>query len=179
MPLGNMTSQFFANVYLNDLDHFIKCRLKAKYYLRYVDDFLILHQDKKVLEEWKDKITKYLMNLRLELHKDKTKIYPFYNGVDLLGFKVFYFYKIVRKRNLRLFYSRLKQLEEMYKEGQISKKDLMEKLRGWFAYVVWGNTYGLRRKLIKDISKKFNLNSEENIKNLNKIAKISKNIQRG
>jgi hypothetical protein len=63
MPLGNMTSQFFANVYLNDLDQFIKRRLKVKNYLRYVDDFVILHESKEKLEEYKSKIEKYLMNL--------------------------------------------------------------------------------------------------------------------
>ena len=84
MPLGNMTSQFFANVYLNDLDQFIKRRLKAKNYLRYVDDFVILHESKEKLEEYKDKVEKYLMNLKLELHPDKSKIFPLYKGVNFL-----------------------------------------------------------------------------------------------
>ena len=77
MPLGNLTSQFFANVYLNELDYFIKHELKAKFYIRYVDDFVILHRSKEVLESWKDQIDSFLINeLRLELHPDKTKIIP-------------------------------------------------------------------------------------------------------
>lgn len=89
MPLGNMTSQFFANVYMNDLDQFIKRKLKMKYYIRYVDDFVILHEDKEVLVECKMQVIKYLKNLRLQLHPDKSKIYPLYKGIDFLGFKNF------------------------------------------------------------------------------------------
>ena len=63
MPLGNLTSQFFANIYLNDLDYFVKHKLKAKYYIRYVDDFVILHTSKETLEIYKDKINKYLIYL--------------------------------------------------------------------------------------------------------------------
>ncbi|MBW2982604.1 reverse transcriptase/maturase family protein, partial [Candidatus Woesearchaeota archaeon] len=114
MPLGNMTSQFFANVYLNDLDQFIKRRLKAKNYLRYVDDFVILHESKEKLEEYKDKIEKYLMNLKLELHPDKSKIFPLYKGVDFLGFKVFYSHKRARKRNVSHFKRRLEKLKKSY-----------------------------------------------------------------
>ena len=56
MPLGNLTSQFFANLYLHDLDFFVKHKLKAKYYIRYVDDFVILHLSKEQLEIWKQEI---------------------------------------------------------------------------------------------------------------------------
>lgn len=71
MPLGNLTSQFFANVYLNEMDYFVKHQLKAKYYIRYVDDLVLLHQSKAQLEEWKKNIDEFLKErLRLELHPD-------------------------------------------------------------------------------------------------------------
>jgi retron-type reverse transcriptase len=76
MPLGNLTSQFFANVYLNELDYFVKHKLKAKYYIRYVDDFVILNKNKQILEDYFIKIKRYLTNLKLELHPDKSKIIP-------------------------------------------------------------------------------------------------------
>jgi retron-type reverse transcriptase len=77
MPLGNLTSQFFANIYLNELDYFVKHKLKAKYYLRYVDDFMILHENKEQLEIWKEEIQRFLQdNLKLELHPEKSKIIP-------------------------------------------------------------------------------------------------------
>lgn len=151
MPLGNMTSQFFANIYLNDLDQFVKKRLKMKYYIRYVDDFVIFHKDKDRLIKCKDLIEKYLKNLRLELHPDKSKIYSIYKGIDFLGFKNFYYYKRARKRNVKRFKDRLKRLKILYKEGEISKNKLILRVEGWFAYVMWGNTYNLRQELSKEI----------------------------
>lgn len=85
MPLGNLTSQFFANVYLNDLDQFVKHRLKAKYYIRYVDDFVILNRDKEILEEFKHRIKDFLKIIKLELHPDKSKIIPLEKGIPMLG----------------------------------------------------------------------------------------------
>lgn len=151
MPLGNMTSQFFANVYLNDLDKFVKHKLKVKFYLRYVDDFVILHKNKEFLKGYKEKIEKYLKNLRLELHQEKSKIYPMYRGVDFLGFKIFYYYKRARKRNVKYFKTKLKKLKEGYTRKEIDKEKIMRSVDGWFAYIMWGSTYKLRKKLSKEI----------------------------
>ncbi len=153
MPLGNMTSQFFANIYLNDLDQFIKRKLRMKYYLRYVDDFIIMHSDKKVLEDCMTKIEKYLKTLRLEMHKDKSKIYPLYKGVEFLGFKIFYEYKRVRKRNVKHFKKKLNNLLKNYQSDVISKEKFIESINGWFAYIMWGNTYRLRKEIISEIEK--------------------------
>ncbi len=151
MPLGNMTSQFLSNVYLNNLDQFVKQRLKMKYYLRYVDDFVILHESKEVLENCKDKIEKYLKNLRLEFHPDKSKIYSLCRGIDFLGFKTFYHHRRVRKRNVKGFKARLEKLERAYKNGDITKDKFIASAEGWFAYAMWGDTYNLRQKLAKDV----------------------------
>lgn len=164
MPLGNMTSQFFANVYLNDLDRFVKHRLKMKYYIRYVDDFVILHEDKKVLEDCKIKIEKYLMNLKIELHPDKSKIYPLYRGVDFLGFKMFYHYKRVRKRNVNHFKRKLIKLKEGYINLEVPKQKIMESVEGWFAYIKWGNSYNLKIKIIKEVRKFFEEREVKKIK---------------
>jgi len=151
MPLGNMTSQFLANVYLNDLDQFVKRKLKMKHYLRYVDDFVILHESKEVLENCKNKIEKYLKNLRLELHTDKSKIYPLCRGIGFLGFKTFYYHRRARKRNVKGFKIRLESLKRAYKNGDFTKNQFNAKVDGWFAYVMWGNTYNLRKKLTREI----------------------------
>jgi len=153
MPLGNMTSQFFANLYLNDLDQFVKRKLKMRYYIRYVDDFIILHESKEVLKNCRDKIEKYLKNLRLELHPDKSKIYSLYKGVDFLGFKTFYYHRIARKRNIKGFKKKLITLKIKHKEGSINYNKFMESVCGWFAYVMWGNTYKLRKNIIKNINR--------------------------
>ena len=153
MPIGNLTSQFFANVYLNELDYFVKHKLKAKYYLRYVDDFVILHKDKEVLENYKKQINEFLKAIKLELHPEKSRVLSLHNGISLLGFRVFYHYKLPRKSNIRKFEKRLDELTKDFKEGKINKEKFMESLEGWFAYAEWSNTYGYRNKVLREILK--------------------------
>lgn len=89
LPLGNVTSQLFANIYLNELDQFVKHKLKARYYFRYADDFVILEKDKATLEMYKNKIREFLeCRLRLDLHKDKVFIRKVSQGIDFLGYVV-------------------------------------------------------------------------------------------
>lgn len=150
MPLGNLTSQFFANVYLNELDYFIKQILHVKYYIRYVDDFVILHESKEQLEEWKLEIENFLSErLKLELHPQKSKIIPLFQGVDFVGFRNFYNFKLLRKRNLRKFILKLKQ----YENGELNYEKLMESFQGWNAYAKWASSYKLRRRVLIEISK--------------------------
>ena len=149
IPLGNLTSQFFANVYLNELDYFIKHKLKAKYYLRYVDDFVVLHNSKEQLNEWKIKIDKFLRNnLNLELHPDKSKILPLSKGIDFVGFRNFYHYKLLRKRNIRKMNSKINN----FKNHKLTKEQLLASFEGWRAYAIWANTYKLRKNLFKKLN---------------------------
>jgi len=149
MPLGNLTSQFFANIYLNELDYFVKHKLMAKYYIRYVDDFIILHKSKQKLETWKNEINEFLnQGLKLELHKDKSKVVSLLRGIDFVGFRNFYHLKLLRKRNIRNMTNKLKN----YKIGLISKPKVLESFQGWQAYASWANTYKLRNKLYNKIS---------------------------
>lgn len=153
MPLGNYTSQFFANVYLNELDYFVKHILKARYYIRYVDDFVILHKRKKLLELHKERIKRYLEVLKLELHPDKSSIIPLNKGVTFLGYRIFYHHKLLRKRNFRTFQRKFEEKLNLYKEGIISKKDLISQLEGWFGYALWANTYKVRKKMLAEIER--------------------------
>jgi len=149
MPLGNLTSQFFANVYLNELDYFVKHKLRARYYIRYVDDFVILHKSKKQLEIWKEQIDKFLLQkLKLELHPDKSKVGSLSRGVDFVGFRNFYYHTLLRKRNLRKIIYKIKK----YKEGEISKEKVLESFQGWNAYAKWANTLKLRRRVARKIA---------------------------
>ena len=98
LPIGNLTSQFFANVYLNELDQFIKHQLKCRYYLRFVDDFILLHQDKEQLQSWQQQITCFLgERLRLKL-KLNPILKPVASGADFLGYIVRPHYRLVRRR---------------------------------------------------------------------------------
>jgi retron-type reverse transcriptase len=151
MPLGNLTSQFFANVYLNELDYFVKHKIKAKYYVRYVDDFVILHPSKSQLEFWKNQINEFLRReLKLELHPEKSRIIPLSKGIDFVGFRNFYYYKLLRKRNIKKMLSKI----EYYKNGEMQHNKLIESFQGWQAYAKWANTYKLRNRLIEVINKR-------------------------
>jgi len=147
MPLGNWTSQFFANVYLNELDHFVKQVLKAKHYLRYVDDFVILHEDRALLEEHLISIGAFLGGLKLDLHPTKCKIIPLRRGVDFLGFKHFYHYRAVRVRNKRKILLKLQKLLRNYEQRVDDHTRVTDTLQGWNAYAMQGNTYYLRQQL--------------------------------
>lgn len=108
LPIGNITSQFFANVYLNELDQFVKHRLKAKHYIRYVDDFLLLHEDASVLERSRERIDAFLRKrLTLTLHPRKQRILPIRQGIDFLGYVVHTDHIVSRRRVARALKSKL------------------------------------------------------------------------
>lgn len=151
LPLGNYTSQFFANIYLNHLDYFIKHKLKAKYYIRYVDDFVILDKNKEVLLEHMSKIEKYIMYLKLELHPDKSEIHALRNGVTFLGYRIFYHYRLLRKRNIRYFHRRLNIKYDDYRRRLITYDELKGFLDGWNGYSNFANTHNFNKKVKKVI----------------------------
>lgn len=162
IPLGNYTSQFFANLYLNELDQFVKHELKAKYYIRYVDDFIILHQSKQQLKIWKSKIQEFLRNnLKLELHKDKSKINPLYKGIDFLGFRIFQKHILLRKRNINKINSKIKKIKDYDK--------LMDSVEGFLACAKSAKCYKLKLNLMK------NLDDGVWYKDINKNLKLQKN----
>ncbi len=148
LPLGNLTSQFFANVYLNELDYFVKHNLKAKYYIRYVDDFVILHSSKEQLKVWKKEINRFLnKELKLELHQDKSKIIPLSRGIDFVGFRNFYYFKLLKKRNIKNMENKIK----LFNNGRLNHEKILESFQGWQAYAKWANTHKLKEKLFKRI----------------------------
>ena len=154
MPLGNLTSQFFANIYLNELDYFIKHKLKAKYYIRYVDDFIILHSNKEILKNYKDKINKYLKYLKLELHPNKSNIISLRNGITFLGYRIFYHHKLLRRSNLNKFKRNFNEKLKLV-ETQKDYEKIISSLQGWFGYAMWANTYKFRKRIMKQIEDKF------------------------
>nr|AQS34955.1 hypothetical protein [uncultured archaeon] len=149
MPLGNLTSQFFANVYLNELDYFVKHKLKAKYYIRYVDDFVILDNQSLILRNYKKEITNFLKDeLKLELHPDKSKIIPLKKGIAFLGYRIFYHYKLLRKANLVNFNNHLASLLSDYESDYTTYSQIYDSLQGWLAYASHANTFNQRRSVL-------------------------------
>ncbi len=156
MPLGNLTSQFFANVYLNELDYYVKYRLKAKYYIRYVDDFILLDSSKAQLEIWKKGISKFLKEkLKLELHSQKSKILPLHQGISFLGFRIFSYYKLLKKSNIYQINKNINNWFGLYRQDLIKYKKVIDKLEGWFAHAIHGNTYNLRKQITSKFNKMF------------------------
>jgi RNA-directed DNA polymerase len=156
MPLGNLTSQFFANVYLNELDYFIKHKLRAKHYLRYVDDFVILHHSKKQLKLWKKEINNFLGDkLKLQLHPDKSRIKKLKRGIDFLGFRIFINHRILRKRNIRSFKRKLIEYKREFDKGDLDYDEIYAGFEGFLSYIKQGDTYKLRKKLVKEFEHLF------------------------
>jgi len=140
MPLGNLTSQFSANVYLNELDYFIKHELKVKYYIRYVDDFIILSRDKSQLTLLITKIEYFLQEkLSLNLHSQKTHMVRLSQGIDFLGFRNYYYNQLLRKRNIRKMQAKVKE----YEEGTISQDKFNKIYQGWIARTRQANIFKL------------------------------------
>ncbi len=156
MPLGNLTSQFFANVYLNELDQFIKHKLKIKYYLRYVDDFVILHASKEKIERIKNTINYFLRtNLKLELHHGKSKIKKLNQGIQFLGFRIFYYHKLLKKNNIIKMKRKLLTFKFLFDENLIDYDEIYSSFEGWLAYTMHANAFKLRINLIKEFETRF------------------------
>lgn len=112
LPLGNLTSQLLVNIYMNEFDQFVKHKLKAKHYIRYADDFVFLHQDKKYLESLIPKISEFLgVHLKLTLHPDKLFLKTLASGVDFLGWVHFPKHRVLRTVTKKRMLKRLKERE--------------------------------------------------------------------
>lgn len=148
LPIGNLTSQFWANVYLNELDQFVKRRLRCPAYLRYVDDFLLFADDKALLWTWKKAIADFLVSLRLTLHAGSSTVYPTRTGIPFLGFRIYPHQRKLQSRNGKAFARRLRCWQREYQNGEIDKTKMDERIQGWIAHAAHGNTWGLRRSLL-------------------------------
>ncbi len=171
MPLGNLTSQFFANVYLNELDYFVKHKLRVRFYIRYVDDFVIMHRSREKLMDYKNKIDEFLVNkLALVLHPEKSKIFPLYKGTTFLGLKLFAYHLVIRKKNIRKFMKKLNKMDKKYNQDLISYDKIYDCLEGWFAYSKHADMYKFRNNLMAQLEKKFQ--NEISTKEINRALKF-------
>lgn len=147
LPIGNLTSQFWANVLLNELDQFVKRDLHCKGYLRYVDDFLLFSNSKKELWEWKQAIIEKLKSLKLTAHMRASTVYPVSNGVPFLGFRLYEHYRRLKRKNGVNFQRRLQRCYRQYQSGDLSREDMNLRVQGWVAHVSKADTWGLRKSL--------------------------------
>ena len=148
IPIGNLTSQLFANVYLNRLDQFVKHKLKAKHYVRYADDFIILHEDLGFLQDSIDKIKGFLEEeLKLELHKSKTFLRKLSWGIDFVGYVALPFYQIVRTKTKKRLYRKIREKINLYKSNRLSNETLTQSVQSYLGILKHANTYNFEQEL--------------------------------
>jgi retron-type reverse transcriptase len=147
LPIGNQTSQFWANVYLNELDQFVKHVLRCPAYVRYVDDFLLFADDKAVLRQWRAQIIEFLQSLRLTLHQNRAQTQPVVHGIPFLGFRVFPDHRRLKRSKGIAYRRHLKTLWKGYKDGKVTQSEGRASVMAWLGHVQHGNTWGLQRAL--------------------------------
>ena len=152
LPIGNLTSQNWANVYLNDLDQFVKHELGCRAYLRYSDDFLLFADDKATLWAWRDQIAAQLAALRLTLHGARAQVYPVTAGIPWLGFRVFPTHRRLLRRNVKAFARRLRAQRDAYRAGEMTLEQIRLSIQAWIAHAGHGNTYRLRKALFRQVT---------------------------
>lgn len=139
LPLGNLTSQLLVNIYMNEFDQYMKHRLHVRHYIRYADDFVILHNSKNELHNLLQyTVVNLKENLKLDLHPDKVYIKTYSSGVDFLGFVHFPHHRVLRTATKRRM---------MKNTAHNSKK---ETLASYLGFLKYGNTYNIRNKILKN-----------------------------
>lgn len=164
IPIGNQTSQLFALLYLNDMDHYIKEKLGIKYYGRYMDDFYLIHSDKDYLKRCRKEIEDHVATLGLTLN-NKTQIFPLKNGIDFLGFHTYLTEtgKVIRKirrkskNNVR---RKLKTFKKKIEQGEMTKESVNHSYNSWKGHARNGNCY----HLIQNMDTYYNAIFTEDIK---------------
>jgi len=147
LPIGNLTSQFWANVYLNPFDHFVKRKLGCQAYIRYVDDFLLFARDKKTLWRWKAEIEQRLGEMRQTIHPHAAPR-PVTEGFTFLGFCIYPNQRRL-KRAKGLYYQRkLADMKKAYARGELTFADMTVSVQGWVNHARFANTIGLRKSLL-------------------------------
>lgn len=142
LPIGNLTSQLFANIYLNEFDQFVKHKLRLKNYIRYADDFVIVSDDKSFLENLIEPIRKFLHDkLALELHPKKVTIRKLHWGVDFLGYIVLPHHRLLRTKTKQRILRKLRKRVSEYKNGITTKQTLEQSLQSYLGVLSHANTH--------------------------------------
>lgn len=148
LPIGNLTSQHWANLYLHPLDLFVKQELRCRAYLRYSDDFLLFAPDKPTLHRWREEVIDFLVTLRLKLHEDRAQVFPVKSGIPFLGWRIFPHHRRLRRENVRRAVRRLRRQQRAFARGELGCDELRASVQAWLAHAAHGNTYQLRRRIM-------------------------------
>jgi len=148
LPIGNLTSQFWSNCYLDPFDHFVKRELRCSAYLRYVDDFALFSNSKTELWAWKQAMVERLAALRLTIHPHSAQVIPVAGGIPWLGFIVYPTHRRVKARNVCNFARRLRTRWQEFCTGEITFAEFDASVQGWIEHVRYADTWGLRRHIL-------------------------------
>ena len=151
LPIGNLTSQFWANVYLNSFDYFVKRDLKCPAYVRYVDDFLLFADDTRTLLNWRTAVIQKMAGLRLSLHDEAAQVYPTHTGIPFLGFRLHPDYRLLKRRKATHFRRKLHRLLLDYSSGEASIQKVVSSIKGWINHVRYANSWGLRKDVLAGV----------------------------
>lgn len=158
MPIGNLTSQLFANIYMNELDQYAKHVLHIHYYIRYMDDVIVLAETKEQLQEWKEKIEAFLRDeLFLDLN-DKTCIRPVSMGIEFVGVRIYATHMKLRKSTVGRLKREVKKITEMYATGEMSKEDFdrrVASIKGLLAHTQSASLRGRLNLIYRDTMQKY------------------------
>ena len=147
IPVGNLTSQLFANAYLNELDQFVKHKLKIKYYMRYMDDFLIISEDRHYLK-WVWEVIKNFIETELRLTLNpKTAIFPAKNGIDFVGYRHWSTHKKLRKSSIKRIRKKIKK----YNGGAVTEERFKKSMQSWLGHISHADTYKLKHKILESV----------------------------
>ena len=151
IPIGNYTSQYFANIYLNELDHFVKEELHIPFYMRYMDDFILLVKTKEEAKEYKERIARFLKeHLDLELN-EKSRYYPSKMGVDFCGYRIFETHILLRRRSKNKIKGLIKSWNQFYNEDVLNFEKVLQRWNSWRGHAKHANSYNLRKKYLNKI----------------------------
>jgi hypothetical protein len=153
LPLGNVTSQLFSNIYLNELDQFIKHKLKIKHYLRYCDDFTILSENKEYLFNLINPISDFLKErLELTLHPGKIIIRKYRQGVDFLGYVVLFHYKVLRTKTKKRILKKIKIKNFEFLIGLISEENFNKSIQSYLGILKHCEGYKIKKEILQLIN---------------------------
>jgi retron-type reverse transcriptase len=147
LPIGNLTSQFWANVYLNPVDTLLQRELRLPH-VRYCDDMLIFAHTRSALHQAREALAARLGDLRLRLHPKKTRIFQCREGVEFVGYRLFPDYRRLRRSNVQRFVQRLRRQQQAYRAGHLSADRLQASIKSWIAHAKHADTYRLRGRLL-------------------------------
>ncbi len=151
LPIGNMSSQFWANVYLHGLDLFLVGSQAGEAWVRYVDDFIVFSNSKSDLHQIKSCTIRFLEKLRLVIHEGSAQPTPVSQGITFLGFRLFPGYKRLKRTKLINGWRKLSRSKRSFGEGYLPWKTFENQLKGWLNHVRYGNTWHLRNQILRNL----------------------------